>query len=193
MKKSSFILIPLLFACVEVAFYILVMIFKDKWIESFTQQFIRIIFCIDGIFFVSFAYGLVSVATKISNFFAKLFKWLLYIFVVYIVFWRFQDISIDADMGLNIGSERLFTGLAQDYFPWDWVFLYKAIYNYILPGTSFLFFMIYQERKDWLVGCAIWGIKIYDQDRLVRDLIPVAKDDVIYDYTLFDRVFQSAM
>jgi hypothetical protein len=44
-----------------------------------------------------------------------------------------------------------------------------------------------------MTGCAIWGIKIYDQDRLVRNLIPVAEGDQIYDYVmpangLFDLV-----
>ena len=43
-----------------------------------------------------------------------------------------------------------------------------------------------------LTGCAIWSIKIYDRDRLVRDLIPVKKGDKIYDYVapytgLFDK------
>ena len=42
-------------------------------------------------------------------------------------------------------------------------------------------------------GCAIWSLKIYDRNRLVRDLIPVAKGDRIYDYVmpangLFDKV-----
>ena len=42
-------------------------------------------------------------------------------------------------------------------------------------------------------GCAIWSLKIYDQNRLVRDLIPVAKGDKIYDYVmpangLFDKI-----
>ena len=42
-------------------------------------------------------------------------------------------------------------------------------------------------------GAAVWGIKIWDRDRLVRDLIPVAKGDMIYDYVmpdngLFDKV-----
>ena len=42
-------------------------------------------------------------------------------------------------------------------------------------------------------GCAIWSLKIYDRDRLVRDLIPVAKGDKIYDYVmpangLFDKI-----
>lgn len=44
-----------------------------------------------------------------------------------------------------------------------------------------------------MAGCAIWGIKLYDRDRLVRNLIPVAKGDKIYNYTmpangLFDLV-----
>ncbi len=45
----------------------------------------------------------------------------------------------------------------------------------------------------WQAGGILWSLKIYDQDRLVRDLIPVAKGDQIYDYTmpengLFDLV-----
>ena len=44
-----------------------------------------------------------------------------------------------------------------------------------------------------LEACAVWGLKIWDRDRLVRDLIPVAKGDKIYDYImpengLFDLV-----
>jgi len=35
-----------------------------------------------------------------------------------------------------------------------------------------------------LEGCAIWSLKIYDRGRLVRDLIPVAKDDKVYDYIM---------
>ena len=38
----------------------------------------------------------------------------------------------------------------------------------------------------WQAGGILWGLKIYDRDRLVRDLIPVAKGDVIYDYTMPD-------
>lgn len=35
-----------------------------------------------------------------------------------------------------------------------------------------------------LESMAVWGIKIYDQDKLVRWLIPVAEGDQIYDYTM---------
>ena len=33
-------------------------------------------------------------------------------------------------------------------------------------------------------ACAIWGMKIWDRGRLVRDLIPVAEGDKVYDYTM---------
>lgn len=44
-----------------------------------------------------------------------------------------------------------------------------------------------------LEACAVWGVKIWDRDRLVRDMIPVAAGDKVYDYTmpangLFDLV-----
>ena len=35
-----------------------------------------------------------------------------------------------------------------------------------------------------LEACAIWHVKIWDRDRLVRDLIPVEKGDKIYDYVM---------
>ena len=35
-----------------------------------------------------------------------------------------------------------------------------------------------------LNACAVWGVKIWDRDRLVRDLIPVAEGDKVYDYTM---------
>ena len=35
-----------------------------------------------------------------------------------------------------------------------------------------------------LEACAIWSLKVWDRDRLIRDLIPVAKGDKIYDYIM---------
>lgn len=33
-------------------------------------------------------------------------------------------------------------------------------------------------------ACAVWGVKIWDRGRLVRDMIPVAKGDLVYNYTM---------
>ena len=153
-KKGSFmgnsantLLVPLLFACIEIFIYILVMIFKDKWIDSFVIQVVRILYCIDGIFFVSFSYGLIGVSTRIHKIFPRLIQWLLYAFVIYVVFFQFKNISVNADLSISVTSDRLFSADVQNFFPWDWVFVYNAIYKYILPGTAFLFLMVFQERK----------------------------------------------
>lgn len=78
---------------------------------------------------------------------------------------------------------------------------YKEIEYEVLvqTGTDTLGNPIYESRKQrknvlyasfpvpvhpQLEGCAIWSLKIWDQDRLVRDLIPVAKGDKIYDYIM---------
>lgn len=49
------------------------------------------------------------------------------------------------------------------------------------------------QQYPQMSGCWVWGIKIYDRDKLVRDLIPVAQGDKIYNYVmpangLFDKV-----
>ena len=36
----------------------------------------------------------------------------------------------------------------------------------------------------WQAGGILWSLKIYDRDKLVRDLVPVAKGDQIYDYVM---------
>ena len=35
-----------------------------------------------------------------------------------------------------------------------------------------------------LEACAVWHVKVWDRDRLVRDLIPVEKGDKVYDYIM---------
>ena len=146
-NTASTLLVPLLFACIEIFLYILLMIFKNKWLDSFVVQVVKIIFCVDGIFFVTFSYGLVGVSERINKFFPRLLQWLLYALVIYIVFWRFQNISVDEDLCMIVDSEKLFSGDVQKFFPWNWVTLYNTVYKFILPGTAFLFLMVFQEKK----------------------------------------------
>lgn len=67
------------------------------------------------------------------------------------------------------------------------------IYQQITTSRNLNFAGFALDVFPQMTGCAIWGIKIYDQDRLVRHLIPVAEGDHIYDYVmpangLFDLV-----
>ncbi|MBR6342149.1 MAG: hypothetical protein IKR64_09605, partial [Treponema sp.] len=44
-NSGNTLLVPLLFACVEVSIYIIVLIFKDKWLDSLTVNFVKIVYC----------------------------------------------------------------------------------------------------------------------------------------------------
>ena len=146
-NSGNTLLVPLLFACVEVSIYIIVLIFKDKWLDSLTVNFVKIVYCFDALFFVSFSYGLVGIASRVQKTFAKIFQWILYIFAFYIIFFQFKNIAVNDDLSIHIESARLFAGDVQKFFPWDWFFLYEAFYRFIIPGTAFLFLMVFQERK----------------------------------------------
>ena len=146
-NTSNTLLVPLLLVCVELFIYIVLMIFKDKWLGSFILQVIRILLCIDGIFFVSFSFGLIGLSAKVNKVLPRIIQWGLYFLVVYIVFLKFQDIKINDDLSLGMTSDQLFKGDVQKFFPWDWVFLFNALFKFVLPGTSFMFLMVFQERK----------------------------------------------
>ena len=60
----------------------------------------------------------------------------------------------------------------------------KPIYEWVKIQRNVAYTDFQIPVYPQLEGCAIWGLKIWDRDRLVRDLIPVAKGDKIYDYIM---------
>ena len=69
----------------------------------------------------------------------------------------------------------------------------NPIYENKTTTKNILYAKFPMPMAPQMSGCAVWSVKVYDRDRLVRDLIPVAKGDKIYDYImpangLFDKV-----
>lgn len=67
------------------------------------------------------------------------------------------------------------------------------VYNQVTLNKNIKYSHFSIPINPQLSGVAVWGIKVWDRDRLVRDMIPVAKGDKIYDYVmpangLFDKV-----
>lgn len=67
------------------------------------------------------------------------------------------------------------------------------VYTQVSQNKNIRFAKFEIPINPQLSGVAIWEIKLYDRDRLVRDLIPVAQGDKVYDYVmpangLFDKV-----
>ena len=83
-----------------------------------------------------------------------------------------------------VTETKVVTGLAADGTP-----IYET--KSLTKNINYMKFAI--PVYPQMSGCAVWSVKIYDRDRLVRDMIPVAKGDMIYDYVmpengLFDLV-----
>ena len=69
----------------------------------------------------------------------------------------------------------------------------NVIYETVTQTKNIYYANFPMPKYPQIGGGSVWGLKIYDRDRLVRDLIPVAEGDKIYDYImpangLFDLV-----
>ena len=148
-KEGNPLTVPLLVATVEAIMLFLVMIFRRIWLDSFTGQLMRIVFCLDGMFFVSFSFGILGIITRIKRNFIRILKFLLVAFAIFIVYFRFESVDISGDYNIVIGSDYLFSEAsgANVYFPWTWVTLFNAIYKGILPVVCFIFLTLLQEKN----------------------------------------------
>jgi len=108
----------------------------------------KIIFSIDAVFFTMLSFSLLNLGKQKIPSIVKLIKYALYIFGIYVVYFRFNTIDVTYDKGIIIGSEYLFTGDARKFFPWTWVTLFTALYRYILPVICMLFLMVFQEDNS---------------------------------------------
>lgn len=84
-------------------------------------------------------------------------------------------------------TQQVITGTMQDGTP---------IYENVTVTRSIQYASYEVLAYPAPVRTAIWYIKIWDRDRLVRDLIPVAQGDIIYDYVaaangMFDKVTET--
>ena len=93
-----------------------------------------------------------------------------------------------ANPGTATGTQGSNTGQAQGATVGTGAVVKKQIVNRSIQFADFSL-----NAFPQMTGCAIWSIKLYDRNRLVRNLIPVAAGDRIYDYVmpangLFDLV-----
>ena len=84
-------------------------------------------------------------------------------------------------------SQQVITGTMEDGTP---------IYSYKQMTRSIAYASYKVQAYPAPTRTAIWYIKIWDRDRLVRDLIPVAAGDKVYDYVaaangMFDKVTET--
>lgn len=139
--------IALLLTAIEAGMFFLTLLCKNLIYDTFTFQFMRLVFCLDGFVFVTLCFTFIKIASKESHTLVKAIKIFAYIFVVYIVYSKFNSIDVSYENGIIIGSEYLFPAEARKFFPWTWFTLYTALFRYALPVVGYIFLLLLQENK----------------------------------------------
>lgn len=140
--------ITMLTATIESVIYFFVLLFKNMWLSSLVTPLMKIIFALEGILFVNFSFALLSMATDTKKFLVKLLKYTLCVLAIYIAWWQFKTIDISNDKGIVIASNFLFEEPARNFFPWDWVFVFNAVFKFIIPIFALLFVALIQEKSS---------------------------------------------
>lgn len=136
----------LLMAVVSILFTVLIVVSGSIAIPLF-KLFARVVFLLEGCFLVNLCYCLIFYAVKYPSRVVNTIKWLLYIFIVYIVFFQFKDIEVSLKKGVLIQSAYLFDENVRKVLPWTWVTLYVGIFRFVLPAFCCLFMLLWNENR----------------------------------------------
>ena len=137
--------VSLLLTTIESIVFSFTLVMHKVWFDSLSLQLLKIVFSLDAIFFTMLSFGLIGIAKPIKSKLVKLIKYGLYVFGVYIVYFRFNAIDISLENGVIIASEYLFSGPARTFFPWTWMTVFTTLYRYVLPIICFIFLVVLRE------------------------------------------------
>lgn len=146
-KDTNALAIPAIIVLAESIIFLFVVTFKSIWVSSIVGILMKIVFLLDGFFFVSISFELLGLATNIKNFFIRLIRYALYVFVAYVVFFKFTSITVEDGKGIMIGAEYIFSGEAREFFPWTWVTVYTSVIRFAVPLFCYLFMALIHENN----------------------------------------------
>ena len=176
--------ITMLTATIESVIYFFVLLFKNMWLSSLVTPLMKIIFALEGILFVNFSFALLSMATDTKKFLVKLLKYTLCVLAIYIAWWQFKTIDISNDKGIVIASNFLFEEPARNFFPWDWVFVFNAVFKFIIPIFALLFVALIQEKSSTASAGEGTEVKAPMPGNVLKVLVSegdtVAENDVLF-------------
>lgn len=142
---TSGISVSLLLCTVETVLFALVLILKDFWLTKFTTQIMKLVMALDSISIVMLSFSLLSLSRRSESALLKLFRYFIYIFILYINFFRITDIAVRLEDGVRIVSPYIFSRPANEYFPITWNTLQFIISKVILPVFGYLGLMVSEE------------------------------------------------
>ena len=145
---TSGISVSLLLCTVETVLFALILILKDLWLTKFTAQIMKLVMSIDSISIIMLSFSFLSLSKKEVPVFAKIFRYLLYIFIIYINFFRILDYGVRLENGVTITSSFILPRPASDYFPVTWYTLQFILAKVIAPVFGYLGLMVREEDSS---------------------------------------------
>lgn len=144
---TSGISVSLLLCTVETVLFALVLVLKDLWLTRFTAQIMKLILSLDSISIVMLSFSLLALSRRQEPVYAKIVRYAVYFFILYINFFRITDIGVRLEDGVRIVSNYLFPRPASDFFPINWYQLEFIISKVILPVFGYLGLMVSEENS----------------------------------------------
>ena len=147
-REANAIVGPALLVCAEIILYIIVLLCRTIWEDGLLIHIMHVVLALESIFLVTFSFSMVKLAKKVKGFFVFLIKLALYVFGVYIVYFKFTSLEISFEGGITIGSTYIFSNEAvQKFFPWSWFTVYTVVFRYFCPAIAYLFLMLIREKE----------------------------------------------
>lgn len=130
---------------------------SDNITPSLFTILMRISFVIEACLLVNIAYCFTYYAWKYTNTISSIEKFILYAFAVFIVFFKFKEITVSGTEGLVVRSDYIFSSDVRRYFPWTWLSVYNFIYKFFVPAFMAVVMLCRTER----VGTKLDKFKSY--------------------------------
>ena len=147
-REANAIVGPALLVCAEIILFIIVLFCRTVWEDGLLIHIMHVVLALESIFLVTFSFSMVKLAKKVKGFFVFLIKLALYVFGVYIVYFKFTSLEISFEGGITIGSTYIFSNEAvQKFFPWSWFTVYTVVFRYFCPAIAYLFLMLIREKE----------------------------------------------
>ena len=145
---TSGISVSLLLCSVEAVLFSAILILKDYWLAKFTAQIMKLVFTLDNIRVVMLSCSLLTLSRRKEPVFGRIIRYAVYIFIIYINFFRIFDIVVRLEDGVRVVSHYIFPRPASDYFPITWYQLEFIVAKVILPVFGYLGLMVAEEDSQ---------------------------------------------
>ncbi|MCR5252922.1 MAG: SpoIIE family protein phosphatase [Treponema sp.] len=142
---ASGISVALLLCNVEALVFTLILILKDLWLAKFTTQLMRIVFTLDNLSIIMLSSSLLALTKRKEPLASKIIRYVLYLFIIYINFFKITNIVVRLEDGIRIAAPYVFKRPASDYFPITWYSLQFAISKIVFPIFCYLGLQVAEE------------------------------------------------